>query len=84
MGVPQNWVYVYVHAAPLDGNTPHPSVGLCGDTHLDRCSQELKQLMKFHSSDYITGAVDLDLQEPKECWVGVPEMLNMGETMRAR
>ena len=32
--------------------------------------------------DYITSCiVDLDLQELKECWVRIPEMLNMGETM---
>ena len=36
------------------GITPQPSVGLCGDTHLERCSQELNQLMKFHFSDYNT------------------------------
>ena len=26
---------------PLTGITPQPSVGLCGDAHLDGCSQEL-------------------------------------------
>ena len=82
MGVPQIWVYAMQR--PSMGITSQPSVGLCGDTHLERCSQELDQLTKFHSSEYITGAVDLDLQEPKECWVGVTEMLNMGETMTAR
>ena len=62
------------------GITPQPSVGLCGDTHLERCSQELDQFTKFHSSDYITGAVDLDLQNSKAMESAATVWFNMGET----
>ena len=51
-----------------------------GFTHLERCSQELDQFTKFHSSDYISGAVDLDLQNRKAMESAATVWLNMGET----
>ena len=54
MGVPQRV-----------GITPQPSVGLCGDTHLERCSQELDQWITDALALYCRNDLDLETDPVK-------------------
>ena len=53
---------------PSLGITPQPAVGLCGETHLDGCSQELNQLWQPILVITLPVQLDLDRRNPtKSC-----------------
>ena len=78
MGVPQIWVYA--HAALLDGDHTTALSGTLWRHTLRLMLARADSVKVAHSSDYITGAVDLDLQELKDGWVRSTEVFNLGET----
>ena len=75
---PRIWVYAY--AAPLDGDHATALSGTLWRHTLRLMLARADSVKVAHSSDYITGAVALDLQELKDGWVRSTEVLNLGDT----